>query len=41
MDTYLDLAANNTILGFPHDGDKWVDVGRVESVAVAEELFNI
>jgi len=39
MDTYLDLAASNLILGFPHDGDKWVDVGRPESVAIAEDLF--
>jgi N-acetyl-alpha-D-muramate 1-phosphate uridylyltransferase len=40
MDTYLDLAAENVILGYDHTGDKWVDVGRSESVAIAEELFN-
>jgi NDP-sugar pyrophosphorylase family protein len=39
MDTYLDLAAEHTILGYNHTGDKWVDVGRVESVEVAERLF--
>ncbi len=39
MDTYLDLAADNLILGCNHTGDKWVDVGKPESVAVAEELF--
>ncbi|MEP6673998.1 MAG: sugar phosphate nucleotidyltransferase [Ferruginibacter sp.] len=39
MDTYLDLAADNVILGFDHTGDNWVDVGRPESVIVAEELF--
>ncbi|MFT3909229.1 MAG: sugar phosphate nucleotidyltransferase [Ferruginibacter sp.] len=39
MDTYLDLAADNLILGYNHTGDKWVDVGKPESVAVAEELF--
>lgn len=41
MDTYLDLAAHNVILGYPHDGDKWVDVGKPESVAVAEGLFKM
>lgn len=40
MDTYLDLAAHHTILGFDHAGDKWVDVGKPESVAVAEALFS-
>lgn len=39
MDTYLDLAADNLIMGYKHNGDKWVDVGRPESVAVAEILF--
>jgi NDP-sugar pyrophosphorylase family protein len=39
MDTYLELAADHLILGFDHTGDKWVDVGRPESVAVAESLF--
>ncbi|MEO8768479.1 MAG: sugar phosphate nucleotidyltransferase [Ferruginibacter sp.] len=39
MDTYLDLAADNLILGYNHTGDKWVDVGKPESVVVAEELF--
>ncbi|MEP6711816.1 MAG: sugar phosphate nucleotidyltransferase [Ferruginibacter sp.] len=39
MDTYLDLAADNLILGYDHTGDKWVDVGKPESVAVAEKLF--
>lgn len=39
MDTYLDLAPEHLISGYDHTGDKWVDVGRPESVAVAEELF--
>ena len=39
MDTYLQLAAENVILGYDHSGDKWVDVGRPESIAVAEKLF--
>ena len=36
---YLDLAAEHTILGYDHSGDKLVDVGKPESVGVAEEFF--
>ena len=36
---YLDLAADHLILGYDHTGDKLVDVGKPESVAVAERLF--
>lgn len=39
-ETYLDLAAEHTILGYDHSGDKLVDVGKPESVAEAEKLFN-
>ena len=39
MDTYLDLAAEHVILGYDHSGDKLVDVGKPESVEVAEKLF--
>jgi N-acetyl-alpha-D-muramate 1-phosphate uridylyltransferase len=39
MDTYLDLAAEHVILGYNHSGDNLVDVGKPESVAVAEKLF--
>lgn len=39
MDTYLDLAAEHVILGYDHSGDHLVDVGKPESVAVAEALF--
>ena len=38
-ETYLDLAAENLILGFEHSGDKFIDVGKPESVAIAETLF--
>jgi len=39
-ETYLDLAAEYLILGYPHDlNDKFVDVGKPESVIVAEKLF--
>jgi len=40
MDSYLDLAAEHVILGYDHSGDKLVDVGKPESVATAEKLFN-
>ena len=39
MDTYLDLAAAHLILGYNHSGDHLVDVGKPESVAIAEKLF--
>lgn len=39
IDAYLDLAATYTILGYDHSGDHLVDVGKPESVAVAEALF--
>jgi N-acetyl-alpha-D-muramate 1-phosphate uridylyltransferase len=39
MDSYLDLAAEHIILGYDHSGDNLVDVGKLESVAVAEKLF--
>ncbi len=38
-ETYLDLAAEHLILGYDHSGDNLVDVGKPESVAVAEALF--
>lgn len=40
IDLYLQLAGAHTIMGYDHTGDRWVDVGRPESVAVAEELFS-
>jgi N-acetyl-alpha-D-muramate 1-phosphate uridylyltransferase len=36
---YLDLAAEYTTLGYDHSGDKLVDVGKPESVAIAEASF--
>jgi NDP-sugar pyrophosphorylase family protein len=38
-ETYLSLAKEHLILGYDHTGDKLVDVGKPESVAVAEQLF--
>jgi len=39
IDVYLELAQKKIISGYDHTGDKWVDVGKPESVAVAEKLF--
>ena len=39
VDVYLELAGMHSILGFDHSGSKFVDVGRPESVALAEKLF--
>ena len=39
MESYLDLAADHVILGYDHSGDKLVDVGKPESVAIAEAQF--
>ena len=39
IDVYLSLAAGHLITAFDHSGGKLVDVGRTESVAIAEELF--
>jgi N-acetyl-alpha-D-muramate 1-phosphate uridylyltransferase len=38
-ETYLDLAKEHLILSYDHSGDKLVDVGKTESVQVAEEMF--
>lgn len=40
IDVYLHLAPAQVIYGYDHTGDRWVDVGRPESVAVAEALFS-
>ena len=38
-ETYLSLAADHLILGYEHTGDRFIDVGKPESVAKAEILF--
>jgi N-acetyl-alpha-D-muramate 1-phosphate uridylyltransferase len=38
-DMYLDLASDHKIMGYVHHGDRWIDVGKTESVAKAEALF--
>jgi N-acetyl-alpha-D-muramate 1-phosphate uridylyltransferase len=39
VDVYLKLAPEHLILGYDHTGDKLVDVGKPESIAIAESLF--
>lgn len=39
VDTYLDLCADEMIVGYDHAGDLLLDVGRPESVIKAETLF--
>jgi MurNAc alpha-1-phosphate uridylyltransferase len=39
-DLYLELAKKHLILGYEHTRDKWIDVGKTESVATAETLFS-
>lgn len=40
IDVFLHLAPTHKIVGFDHTGDKWIDVGRTESVALAEQMFS-
>ena len=39
VDLYLHLAKDHLILGYDHTGDNLVDVGKPESIAIAESLF--
>jgi N-acetyl-alpha-D-muramate 1-phosphate uridylyltransferase len=38
-DMYLDLAPAHNIMGWEHSGDRWIDVGKTESVEKAAALF--
>lgn len=40
IDLYLHLAKRNTIKGYDHTGDIFVDVGKPESIEIAEGLFH-
>ncbi|HWR32791.1 MAG TPA: sugar phosphate nucleotidyltransferase [Chitinophagaceae bacterium] len=39
IDVYLKLASDHLIMGYDHSGDRLVDAGKPESVALAESLF--
>ena len=38
-ETYLSLAGGHRIMGMDHTGDRFIDVGKPESVAIAEAMF--
>ena len=40
IDVYLALANEHPILAYDHTGDKLVDVGKPESISIAESLFS-
>ncbi|HEX6333387.1 MAG TPA: sugar phosphate nucleotidyltransferase [Flavisolibacter sp.] len=40
IDVFLDLAAGHKIVGFDHSGTRFIDVGKPDSVAAAEQLFS-
>lgn len=40
IDAYLQLAPQNKIAAYDHTGERWVDVGKPESVAIAEQMFS-
>ena len=39
IDVYLALAPSQRIMGYDHSGDRLVDVGKPESISIAESLF--
>lgn len=39
VDTYLDLAPDWKIQAYPHDQDRWLDVGKPEALRQANDLF--
>lgn len=39
VDVYLLLAKSHTIAAFDHSGSRFIDVGKPESVAKAEQIF--
>jgi NDP-sugar pyrophosphorylase family protein len=40
VETYLDLAKTFDIRGFRHDEDTWLDVGKPEQLALAQQFFD-
>lgn len=39
VDVYLKIAGQHSIMGFDHTGSKFIDVGKPESIGIAEGLF--
>jgi NDP-sugar pyrophosphorylase family protein len=40
IDVYLSLAEQHKIAAFDHSGNRFIDVGKPESVAMAEKMFS-
>ncbi len=40
IDLYLSLAKENKIAEFDHSNDRFIDVGKPDSVALAEQMFS-
>ncbi len=40
VDVYLELCKTHTIMGFDHSTSKFIDVGKPESITIAEEIFS-
>jgi NDP-sugar pyrophosphorylase family protein len=40
IDVFLHLAPSHKVIGYDHTGDKWLDVGKPEMVAIAEQMFS-
>lgn len=39
IDTYLEAAKTQKIIGYPHDADLWLDVGKPDQLAKASGVF--
>ncbi len=39
VDTYLELASNHKIIGFEHNPENWVDMGKPEELLKAEVIL--
>jgi NDP-sugar pyrophosphorylase family protein len=39
VDLYLQISSEQRIIGFVHDEDEWIDVGKPENLAKAETLL--
>jgi NDP-sugar pyrophosphorylase family protein len=39
IDLYLNLARQHTILGYHHNAEKWMDIGKPEKISFAEKMF--
>jgi NDP-sugar pyrophosphorylase family protein len=39
IEVYLNLAANNRIMTYNHDDTQWLDIGKPETLGLAEKMF--